>query len=147
AAFAEATARWVQSAAASVSLGEAEPPGPHRVQLPTRVVERRAKRGTDGTARRRDDQAEGAGPESGGGQAPGGEVEQEGYHAYTTAHDRVVSAAALASRDELAALRHALEKDLTAVRSVVARLAKRLMRVLLARQMRQWRFDLDEGQL
>jgi cobaltochelatase CobT len=112
-------------------------------------VERRARRDrTDNRAKRREDgEAEGAGPESGGGQAPGSEVEQDGYHAYTTAHDRVVSAAALASRDELAALRQALEKDMTAVRSVVARLAKRLMRVLLARQMRQWRFDLDEGQL
>jgi cobaltochelatase CobT len=149
AAFAEATAQWVQAAGRSVSLSDGEPPGPHRVQLPTRIVERRAKRDRTGSGakRREEGEAEGAGPESGGGQAPGSEVEQDGYHAYTTAHDRVVSAAALASRDELAALRQALEKDLTAVRSVVARLAKRLMRVLLARQMRQWRFDLDEGQL
>jgi len=148
-AFAEAAARWVQAAGRSVTLGEAEPPGPHRVQLPTRVVERRAKRDrTDSRVKRHEDgEAEGAGPESGGGQAPDGEVEQDGYHPYTTVHDRVVSAAALASREELAALRQALEKDLTSVRSVVARLAKRLMRVLMARQMRQWRFDLDEGQL
>ena len=33
------------------------------------------------------------------------------------------------------------------MRSVVARLAKRLMRVLMARQVREWRFDLDEGVL
>jgi cobaltochelatase CobT len=33
------------------------------------------------------------------------------------------------------------------MRVVVARLAKRLMRVLMARQARQWRFDLDEGLL
>jgi len=148
-AFAQAAARWVQAAGRSVTLGEAEPPGPHRVQLPTRVVERRAKRArADSRVKRHEDgEAEGAGPESGGGQAPDGQVEHEGYHPYTTAHDRVVSAAALASREELAALRQALEKDLTSVRSVVARLAKRLMRVLMARQMRQWRFDLDEGQL
>ena len=31
--------------------------------------------------------------------------------------------------------------------TVVARLAKRLMRVLMARQVREWRFDLDEGVL
>jgi len=148
-AFAQAAARWVQAAGRSVTLGEAEPPGPHRVQLPTRVVERRAKRArADSRVKRHEDgEAEGAGPESGGGQAPDGQVEHEGYHPYTTAHDRVVSAAALASREELAALPQALEKDLTSVRSVVARLAKRLMRVLMARQMRQWRFDLDEGQL
>jgi cobaltochelatase CobT len=59
----------------------------------------------------------------------------------------VVNAAALASRDELAQLRTKLEAELSSVRSVVARLAKRLLRVLMARQARQWRFDLDEGQL
>ena len=96
---------------------------------------------------RTDGEAEGAGPEAGGGQPAGGDAEADVYKAYTTAHDRVVSAAALASREELAALRKALEKDLAALRVVVARLAKRLMRVLMARQVRQWRFDLDEGLL
>jgi len=33
------------------------------------------------------------------------------------------------------------------VRPVIARLAKRLLRVLMARQTRHWRFDLDEGLL
>jgi cobaltochelatase CobT len=36
---------------------------------------------------------------------------------------------------------------MAATRVVVARLAKRLMRVLMARQAREWRFDLDEGLL
>jgi cobaltochelatase CobT len=149
AAFAAASAAWVQRAGSAVTPGANEPPGPHRVQLPTRIVERRARRdrGDGSTGRREDGEGEGAGPDAGGGQGPDGTVAQEGYRAYTTAHDRVVSAAVLASREELAALRQALEKDLTAVRSVVARLAKRLMRVLMARQMRQWRFDLEEGQL
>ena len=70
-----------------------------------------------------------------------------GYRAYTTAYDRVVNAAALASRDELARLRLALEADLSQVRSLVARLAKRLMRVLMAKQVREWRFDQEEGYL
>jgi cobaltochelatase CobT len=117
------------------------------VQLPTRVVERRARRERRGEKTPNEGRAEGAGPDAGGGQPPDGKVEADGYRAYTTAHDRVVNAASLASREELAALRQALDKDLTAVRSVVARLAKRLLRVLMARQMRQWRFDLDEGQL
>jgi cobaltochelatase CobT len=69
------------------------------------------------------------------------------YHAYTTSCDRVVNAATLASRDELAMLRQKLEADMAATRVVVARLAKRLMRVLMARQAREWRFDLDEGLL
>src|SRR3954462_10846708 len=70
-----------------------------------------------------------------------------GYHAYTTAFDRVVTASALATRDELAALRQHLEAEMAGTRAVIARLAKRLLRVLLARQLREWRFDLDEGLL
>jgi cobaltochelatase CobT len=71
----------------------------------------------------------------------------DGYQAYTTAYDRVVNAASLASRAELATLHEKLGSELSALQPVVARLAKRLMRVLLARQTREWRFDLDEGLL
>jgi cobaltochelatase CobT len=145
-AFAEAAARWVREAHGSFSPAEEPPPGPHRVQLPTRVVERPATRKGTKPDRATGD-AEGAGPGAGSGVAPDGAVEREGYRAYTIAHDRVVSAVSLARREELVALRAAMEKDLTAIKSVVARLAKRLLRVLMARQMRQWRFDLDEGLL
>jgi cobaltochelatase CobT len=69
----------------------------------------------------------------------------EGYQAYTTAFDRIVNAAALASREELATLHEKLGSDLSALQPVVSRLAKRLMRVLMARQTREWRFDLEEG--
>jgi cobaltochelatase CobT len=69
------------------------------------------------------------------------------YRAYTTAFDRVITASALATREELAQLRQKLEADMAGTRAVIARLAKRLMRVLMARQMREWRFDLDEGLL
>ena len=68
-----------------------------------------------------------------------------GYRAYTRAFDRVVQASALAGREELAALRVKLDADFGPLRSTVARLAKRLMRVLMARQAREWRFDLDDG--
>ena len=68
-----------------------------------------------------------------------------GYRAYTTAYDRIVNAASLASREELERLRLELDADFSQVRSVVARLAKRLMRVIMARQARQWRFDLEDG--
>jgi cobaltochelatase CobT len=40
-----------------------------------------------------------------------------------------------------------LDADFGPLRSTVARLAKRLMRVLMARQAREWRFDLDDGLL
>ena len=71
----------------------------------------------------------------------------EGYRIFTTEFDRVVHAASLASRDELAALRLTLDKDFSQVRSLVSRLAKRLLRALMARQARQWRFDQDDGLL
>jgi cobaltochelatase CobT len=71
----------------------------------------------------------------------------DGYQAYTMAFDRVVNAASLASRAELATLHEKLGSELSALQPVVARLAKRLMRVLMARQTREWRFDLDEGVL
>jgi cobaltochelatase CobT len=79
--------------------------------------------------------------------ARGGSCSHGGYRVFTTAHDRVIEAAKLASRDELAQLRARLEAELSSVRPVIARLAKRLLRVLMARQTRHWRFDLDEGVL
>jgi cobaltochelatase CobT len=82
---------------------------------------------------------------TGSGTISGSGAADAGYRAFTRAHDRVVNAASLASREELAQLRARLESELTTVRSVVARLAKRLMRVLMARQVRAWSFDLDEG--
>ena len=69
------------------------------------------------------------------------------YHVFTTAHDRVVNAAALVERQELAELRAKLESELSTIRPVIARLAKRLLRVLMALQTREWHFDLDEGVL
>jgi cobaltochelatase CobT len=70
-----------------------------------------------------------------------------GYAIFTTAHDRVVAATDLVERQELAELRARLESDLSSLRPVIARLAKRLLRVLMAKQTREWRFDLDEGVL
>jgi len=79
--------------------------------------------------------------------ARAGSGDHREYRVFTTAYDRVIDAAALASRDELAQLRARLETELSSVRPVIARLAKRLLRVLMARQTRYWRFDLDEGLL
>jgi cobaltochelatase CobT len=44
-------------------------------------------------------------------------------------------------------LRTRLDADFGSIRSIVARLAKRLLRLLMARQIREWRFDLEEGVL
>jgi cobaltochelatase CobT len=70
-----------------------------------------------------------------------------GYHIFTTAHDRVVNATDVVDRRELTDLRARLESELSSLRPVIARLAKRLLRVLMAKQTREWRFDLDEGVL
>ena len=88
--------------------------------------------------------------EDGEGSTPGnagttGRGTSDDYHAFTTAYDRVVNAASLASRDELATLRSRLEAEFGSIRSIVGRLAKRLLRLLMAQQVREWRFDLEEG--
>ncbi|HXD72396.1 MAG TPA: hypothetical protein VN628_01600 [Vicinamibacterales bacterium] len=70
-----------------------------------------------------------------------------GYKVFTTAHDRIVNAVDVVERQELTELRAKLEAELSALRPVIARLAKRLLRVLMAKQTRQWTFDLDEGVL
>ncbi|MDX2259370.1 MAG: cobaltochelatase subunit CobT [Hyphomicrobiaceae bacterium] len=70
-----------------------------------------------------------------------------GYKVFTRAHDEEVAADALASAEELDRLRAFLDKELRAFASVVARLANRLQRRLLAQQNRSWDFDLEEGQL
>jgi len=69
------------------------------------------------------------------------------YHAYTTSFDEVVAADSLCDGDELSRLRHQLDQQLSTLEGVVARLANRLQRRLLAKQTRAWQFDLDEGLL
>ena len=67
------------------------------------------------------------------------------YRAHTTAFDEVVDAASLCEADELARLRAQLDQQLINLQGVVARLANRLQRKLLAKQTRSWEFDLEEG--
>ena len=149
--FAAASAEWAGLAAAH--LPPAAAPAGSAFPLPARVRFRQLPaRGDAGATSAPLTKRDGTPPAADGdGTASGGNVRstgrQSGYRAYTTAHDRVVQASALASRDELAQLRLKLEAELSAIRPLIARLAKRLMRVLLARQTRQWRFDLEEGVL
>src|SRR3954451_4541403 len=67
------------------------------------------------------------------------------YRAYSTAADEVVEADKLCDTDELGRLRHLLDQQLSHLQSVIARLANRLQRRLLAKQTRAWEFDLEEG--
>jgi cobaltochelatase CobT len=69
------------------------------------------------------------------------------YRAFSTAADEVVEAGELCDPDELTRLRQLLDQQLSHLQSVIARLANRLQRRLLAKQTRAWEFDLDEGLL
>ena len=69
------------------------------------------------------------------------------YQAFTTEFDEVADAADLCDADELGRLRTQLDQHLANLHKVIARLANRLQRRLLARQSRAWLFDLDEGLL
>jgi cobaltochelatase CobT len=69
------------------------------------------------------------------------------YRVYTTKFDEVVAAEDLCDLEELTRLRAYLDKQLDSLQGVVARLANRLQRRLLAQQNRAWEFDLEEGML
>jgi cobaltochelatase CobT len=69
------------------------------------------------------------------------------YRAFSVASDEVIEADQLCDADELSRLRHLLDQQLAHLQSVIARLANRLQRKLLAKQTRAWEFDLDEGLL
>jgi len=67
------------------------------------------------------------------------------YRAFTTECDEIVEAANLCDADELIRLRGLLDQQLAHLQSIIARLANRLQRRLLAKQARSWEFDLEEG--
>ena len=67
------------------------------------------------------------------------------YRAYIAAFDEVVDAAELCDAGELTRLRQQLDQQLSSLQGVVAKLANRLQRRLMAKQTRSWEFDLEEG--
>jgi cobaltochelatase CobT len=69
------------------------------------------------------------------------------YKAYSVKFDEAVEAEDLCDAEELARLRAYLDKQLSHLQGVVARLANRLQRRLMAQQNRAWEFDLEEGSL
>ncbi len=69
------------------------------------------------------------------------------YRPFTSKFDEIVGAENLCDPDELERLRGYLDKQLSHLQGVVARLANRLQRLLLAQQNRAWEFDLEEGLL
>ena len=81
--------------------------------------------------------------------AAGGRAEQRAtdYKAYSRRYDETIAAEDLCEPEELERLRAYLDKQLNNLSSIVARLANRLQRRLMAQQSRSWEFDLEEGML
>ncbi len=69
------------------------------------------------------------------------------YKVFTNQFDEEISAEDLCDTEELTRLRNYLDKQLSNLQGVVARLANRLQRRLMAQQNRSWDFDLEEGVL
>jgi cobaltochelatase CobT len=69
------------------------------------------------------------------------------YRPFTIRHDEAIAAEELCEPEELDRLRGYLDKQLSHLQGVVARLANRLQRRLMAQQNRAWEFDLEEGLL
>src|SRR6202142_2215729 len=67
------------------------------------------------------------------------------YHAFAPKFDEVIAAEDLCDHDELERLRSYLDKQLAHLQGIVARLANRLQRRLMAQQNRAWEFAPGEG--
>ena len=69
------------------------------------------------------------------------------YKIFTSQFDEVKEAEDLEKEDEIKRLRKSLDQQLTSLQNIVAKLANKLQRQLLAKQNRSWEFDLEEGML
>jgi cobaltochelatase CobT len=69
------------------------------------------------------------------------------YKVFTNEYDEIKNAEDLESDEEISRLRKNLDQQLTNLQSLVAKLANKLQRQLLAKQNRSWEFDLEEGML
>jgi len=74
-------------------------------------------------------------------------LKKEKYKIFTTEYDEIKNAEDLEKEDEISRLRKNLDQQLTNLQSIVAKLANKLQRQLLAKQNRSWEFDLEEGML
>jgi cobaltochelatase CobT len=72
---------------------------------------------------------------------------QPTYKIFTSEFDETIGAEELCEPEELTRLRGFLDQQLISLQGVVAKLANRLQRRLMAQQNRSWHFDLDEGLL
>ena len=69
------------------------------------------------------------------------------YKIFTDSYDEIKNAEELENDEEISRLRKSLDQQLTSLQSLIAKLANKLQRQLLAKQNRSWEFDLEEGML
>jgi len=74
-------------------------------------------------------------------------IVKERYKIFTNQYDEEKNAEELEREEEISRLRKSLDQQLTNLQSLVAKLANKLQRQLLAKQNRSWEFDLEEGML
>ena len=74
-------------------------------------------------------------------------INKSSYKIYTEEFDQVAKAEKLESNEEILRLRKNLDQQLIGFQDLIAKLANKLQRQLLAKQNRSWEFDLEEGQL
>ena len=67
------------------------------------------------------------------------------YKTFVETYDEIIGAEDLCDPEELQRLRTQLDRQLDNLQGVVAKLANRLQRKLMAQQNRSWDFDLEEG--
>lgn len=73
--------------------------------------------------------------------------ENSSYKIFTNKYDEIISASDLSNIKEINRLRIQLDKLIQPHLQTIGKLANRLQRLLLAKQNRSWKFDLDEGVL
>ncbi|MCH2546790.1 MAG: cobaltochelatase subunit CobT [Alphaproteobacteria bacterium] len=74
-------------------------------------------------------------------------LQSDFYQIYTRKYDEIVMAHELASPEELSRLRQQLDTKLMQFHGVTSRLAARLQRLLMARRLRHWEFEQEEGMI
>ena len=69
------------------------------------------------------------------------------YKVFTNEYDEIEEAEDLENEEEISRLRKNLDQQLISLQNVIAKLANKLQRQLMAKQNRSWEFDLEEGVL
>tara|TARA_B100001123_G_scaffold142751_1_gene166024 strand:- start:698 stop:2503 length:1806 start_codon:yes stop_codon:yes gene_type:complete len=76
-----------------------------------------------------------------------GNISDKEYKIFTNQFDEIAKAETLESIEEISRLRKNLDQQLITFQDLITKLANKLQRQLLAKQNRDWEFDLEEGLL